>query len=316
MSKTDGLVGYTGFVGGNLMAQHDFAGRFNSANVGELAGSSFETLVISAVPATMWLANKNPHADRANILELFDHLRKAEAEHAVLISTIAVYRDPVSAPDEESDDYEVDLAYGRHRREFETLVAEAFPNHLILRLPALFGRRLKKNFLFDLMNPVPSFLKPDLFDGLKRSAGAGAAVVEQFFDWDEAAGMWKFDRAAAADAGQKQALEEICWSADISALAFTHADSRFQFYDLSRLWADIEMARAAGIRVLNLATEPMAAGEIHEALTGRTMSYRSAALVTQDLRTRHAPVWGRDDGYLAGRDAVLQGIRALVEAGT
>lgn len=311
MSTTDGLVGYTGFVGGNLMAQHEFGGRFNRANVGDLAGASFDSLVISAVPATMWLANKNPDADRANILELFEHLRSARAGHAVLISTIAVYRDPATAPDEDSDDYETTLAYGRHRREFETLVAEAFPSHLILRLPALFGRDLKKNFLFDLMNPVPSFLKPDLFETL-RDADAG--LVERFFAWDDAAGMWKFDRDGATAAGEKAALEAICAAADISALAFTHADSRFQFYDLSRLWADIARAREAGIRVLNLATEPMAAGEIFQAVTGGEMAHRSAGLVTQDLRSRHAPVFGRNDGYLAGRDEVLTGIRALVEA--
>lgn len=309
----DALIGHSGFVGGNLMRQHGFEALFNSKNIDDIAGQGFGTMVISAVPATMWLANKNPEADRANILALFERLAQAKAQRAVVISTIAVYRDASRPVDENSDDYEADLAYGRHRREFETLIADAFADHLILRLPALFGAGLKKNFLFDLMNPVPSFLKPDVFDDLLAASGGDRAIIEQAFTMDEAAGMWKFDRPAFTGNADGARIRSICDQAGISALAFTHADSHFQFYDLSHLWADIARAREHGISTLNLATEPLSAGAIHAFLTGRDMPYRSAPRVMQDMRSAHARHWGRSDGYLAGHNDILAGIRTLVE---
>lgn len=310
---TDGLVGHTGFVGGNLKAAHRFAGLFNRDNAADLAGAAFDRLVVSAVPATMWLANNDPGADRANILALFEHLRRAKAGVLVLVSTIAVYRDPAAAPDEASGDYETALAYGRHRREFEALVADAFPRHLILRLPALFGPGLRKNFLYDLMNPVPSFLNAEMFARLRDACGpADHAVLAAAFEWDGGAAMWRFARERFAEGPEAERIGALCRGAGISALAFTNADSRFQFYDLSRLWTDIGRALEAGLPVLNLATEPLTAGEVHAHLTGRPMLHRTAGLVRQDMRTRHGEVWGRSDGYLAGRDEVLAAIRDFV----
>ena len=310
---TDGLVGYTGFVGSNLTLQHEFGGLFNRANVADLAGATFDRLVVSAVPATMWLANRNPKADRAGILELFEHLRGARARVVVVVSTIAVYRDPSSGVDETSDDFEAVRAYGRHRREFEALVEETFTRSLLLRLPALSGRGLKKNFLFDLMNPVPSYLSADLYSRLRDGAGSGnLPLLEAAFGWDSAATMWKFDRDRFSDGPEAARLNELCAQAGISALAFTNADSSFQFYDLSRLWSDVTRALEDGIGVLNLATEPVTAGEVHDALLGRPMHYRTADLVKQDMRTRHSGLWGRSDGYIAGREEVISSIRDLV----
>ncbi|MCA0908478.1 hypothetical protein LCM27_18905 [Ruegeria marisrubri] len=306
----DCLVGYTGFVGGNLVRQHKFSGLFNSSNIDQVAEHDCDMLVVSAVPATMWLANQNPDADRANILGLFERLRHVRADHVALISTIAVYRDPSGGVTEDSDDFETELAYGRHRREFEALIADCFPRHSILRLPALFGHDLKKNFLFDCMNPVPSFLKPEKYDALYAATEAAERhIVEQGFSWDETARMWRCNRAEIAASGTGKHLREICETAGITALAFTHADSMFQFYDLSRLWRDIMAARENGLSFLNLATRPLRAGDIYENLTGAPFNHREAPQITQDMRSRFSHLWGRQDGYLLGRDDILSGIR-------
>ncbi|WP_420587416.1 hypothetical protein [Ruegeria sp.] len=308
----DSLVGYSGFVGGNLTGQHGFTGLFNSSNIDQVVGHECDTLVVSAVPATMWLANQNPDADRANILGLFDKLRQVRAAHVVLISTIAVYRDPSQPVTEDSDDFETDLAYGRHRREFETLIADHFPSRLILRLPALFGHGLKKNFLFDCMNPVPSFLKAEIYERLHSTASeADQRVIERGFSWDETANMWRCNR----DAIVGTPLRDICEQAGVTALAFTHADSMFQFYDLSRLWHDITIARENDVAVLNLATRPLSAGGLYKDLTGKDFPYRDAPKVTQDMRSRHSDLWGHENGYLLGRDAILSGIRTFTGLG-
>ena len=308
----DALIGHTGFVGGNLKKQHEFAGLFNSNNITEVAGQSFGTLVCSAVPATMWLANNNPDADRANILELFGRLQEARVDRFVLISTIAVFSDASKPVDESNSVFENELAYGRHRRELEELVAGHFPKTLTLRLPALFGSNLKKNFLFDILNPVPSFLKPEVLEKVLSGAAAKQKdLISRAFVWDESAKMWRFERENYGHGSVGAELASICEETNSSAIQFTHANSKFQFYGLHNLWRDIKRALDSDIRVLNLATEPLRAADIYSALRIREMTARIAPKVLQDMRSQHSEHWGRDDGYLYSADATMAALSAF-----
>ncbi len=311
----DALIGHSGFVGGNLLRQHRFDGLFNSTNVAEISGQSFNTLVCSAVPATMWLANNNPDADRANILDLFERLITVQADRFVLVSTIGVYKDASMPVDENTTDYQTELAYGRHRREFEQLVTEHFPSTLILRLPALFGLNLKKNFLFDILNPVPSFLKQEVFETVLDGVTASQKdLVLRSFLKDETAGMWRFERTEYGLGVTGSELGTIFENAQLSAIQFTHCDSMFQFYGLNRLWQDIEQAQNADIDVLNLATEPLRAGDIYRALKGRKMTAQTAPIVMQDMRSCHSEHWSRDDGYLSGGDDIMSDLQVFFTA--
>lgn len=149
----DGLVGYTGFVGGNLLAQRAPTLCFNRANSRTMRGQAFGRLWVSGAPAAKWIANREPDVDARNIDALIEDLDHTQAEEVVLISTVDVYPVPVDvdeevavAPDDHSE------AYGRNRLRLERFVGERFPRACILRLPGLFGPGLKKNLLFDLLN--------------------------------------------------------------------------------------------------------------------------------------------------------------------
>jgi dTDP-4-dehydrorhamnose reductase len=145
------LIGHTGFVGGNLLAQHKFDATYNSKNIENIAGRSFDLVACSGAPAAKWKANAEPEADRDNIYRLIRALDKAKATRFVLISTVDVFLNPMSV-DEDSATPTAGLhAYGAHRLELEQHVAERFDT-LIVRLPALYGVGLKKNAIFDLLN--------------------------------------------------------------------------------------------------------------------------------------------------------------------
>ena len=90
MRVKDILVGYTGFVGSNLVAAHGFSMCCNRKNIQESYGSKPDCLVYSGVPAEMFLANQNPEADLALMEQAIDNMRKIQPKSIVLISTIAV----------------------------------------------------------------------------------------------------------------------------------------------------------------------------------------------------------------------------------
>lgn len=301
-------------MGTNLLKSTHFDCRYNSSNIDQISGQSFDLLVCSAAPATMWLANNDPDADLANLMAIIQKIRSATVGRLVLISTIAVFEDASSPVDEASDAFEGTLAYGRNRRTLETEMLQAFENVLIVRLPALFGLGLKKNFIFDILNPVPSFLKPDLFESLKANLdGTLEALVESAFSFDATVGMWKFDRGNYGRGPEEARLREVFRATRTTALAFTNPESCFQFYHLANLWNDIQRALDAGLSVLNVASAPIVAHKVYSAVTGQRMPESSAPVVSQDIRSRHADLWGRQDGYLYGRDDVLSTIVRFCE---
>lgn len=146
------LIGHTGFVGGNLASQNPFDALFNSKNIKEIRGQHYDLLVISGAPAAKWIANRDPEADLANLDRLMLNLDGAEADFTVLMSTVDVYPDPREVDESTPIDQAKQHAYGRNRLLLEEFVAQRYPQHLILRLPGLFGRGLKKNAIYDFLH--------------------------------------------------------------------------------------------------------------------------------------------------------------------
>lgn len=142
------LIGYTGFVGGNLLREYPFAGRYRSANIEKIAGHHYDLVVCAGAPAAKWKANQDPQADRACLGRLMAALERVKTQRFVLISTVDVYGQ-VNGVDETCPPSGA-TAYGRHRLELEQFVHQRFQT-LIVRLPALFGPGLKKNAIYDLL---------------------------------------------------------------------------------------------------------------------------------------------------------------------
>jgi nucleoside-diphosphate-sugar epimerase len=144
------LIGHTGFVGSNLLRQHNFDALYNSSNIESLADTDVGLLVCAGAPAAKWQANAAPDADKRNLERLMSVLRGTRAQFAVLISTVDVFPNPVGVDERSSPDVDGLHAYGRHRLMLEQFVASQFDT-LIVRLPGLFGHGLKKNVIHDLL---------------------------------------------------------------------------------------------------------------------------------------------------------------------
>lgn len=308
------LIGHSGFVGSNLKAAARFDGLFNSRNAGDLAGRSFDLAVCAAAPATMWAANRDPAGDLAGIDALVAAVSGARIGRLVLISTIAVLDDAAAGYDEANAAFETAMAYGRNRRHLEVALAARVPHTHILRLPALFGEGLKKNFLFDLLNPVPSFLKPDAFERLAGAMPApDAALARSYFEPAPDLGMLRFARDRARLEGALTELEAVFTAAGFTAARFTNSESRFQYYGLHHLWDDIGRAITLDLPVLHVASAPLRAADIHVALTGRPFENDGPPVYVEDMRSLHARAWGGPAPYLRSAEATLGELRAFFQ---
>ena len=296
----DLLVGSTGFVGGNLAAKHAFAAVCHSTDIAAQFGAKPDLCVYAGVPAAMFLANADPDADLAVMAAARENLRQIAPKQLVLISSIAVYADS-RGKDEQSPMTPDGLpAYGRNRLQLERWVREDYPNALIVRLPALYGIGLKKNFLFDLHTITPAMLKPEKYNELAAKSllvKAGYTLADN--------GFYKLNGTV-----DKAALKAFFAASDFNALAFTDSRSRYQFYNLGRLWQDIETARAAGLTMLHLCTPPISAAEVYTAVTGKAdwTNELPKSPFDYDLRSRYAAVLGGSGDYLCTKEEELDDV--------
>jgi len=239
------IVGYTGFVGSNLCKQTDFESFFNSKNIQDIAGKSFDTLVFSGAPANKWIANKEPEQDWQNLQQIMALLKTVKAKQLVLISTVDVIP-PSDAPQDETVDCTVgsNHAYGTHRLALEQFMRAQFPHTLVVRLPGLFGPGLKKNVIYDLIHD--------------------------------------------------------------NMLANINPASSFQYYDITRLWADIKQSLDHQLGLVHLFTQPIATRAILQRyFPHKQVGQTPAPQAHYDHRTRYAGLYGGSGGWISSADAVL-----------
>lgn len=299
------LVGHTGFVGSNLAAEHRFSGLFNSKNIAEAFGKHPDLLVYAGVPAEMFLANQNPEEDRKRILEAEENIRRIAPARVVLISTIAVYPDTHGADEHTHIDDQRLTPYGAHRHELETWVEKNYDRHLIVRLPALYGRNLKKNFLYDYIHVIPAKLNRVKMDEL-------SARDPQLLRYYQLQGNG-FYQCRSLTAAEEAELKARFKALGFSALHFTDSRSRYQFYPLRRLWEHIDLALANDLQRLNIVTAPLQVGELYQELCGGIFHNElDQEPFDYDLRSKYAHLLGGRDGYLLDRDEILEDITLYI----
>jgi hypothetical protein len=150
------LVGNTGLIGKTLKDSMQFDLEFNSSNM-VYFNSSVEDgsdLYLCCLPAAMWQVNKNLPEDINNLTNIIKSLQGKKYRNIILFSSIEIYNQSPHGSDESTTPTFSKAIYGSNRYLFEMLVKGCleFDSLKILRLPALFGKHLKKNIFFDLMN--------------------------------------------------------------------------------------------------------------------------------------------------------------------
>ena len=302
------LVGYTGFVGSNIYscAGKEIDAVYNSKNIEEAYGTNPELLIYAGLRAEKYLANNAPGKDMELIREAEGNISKINPHKLVLISTIDVFADPAGVCENDPVNTEGLHAYGLNRYMLEEWVRENYPDALIIRLPGLFGRNIKKNFIYDYINLIPSMLKEDKF---RELAEKDSELTQYYIKQDN--GFYKVD----VKPEDRDMLKEKFRRLKFSALNFTDSRSVYQFYDLSGLWNDIRIALDNDIKLWHPATEPVSAAEVYRYLAGEEfVNELPGKPAYYDYRTIYDRIYGGDDGYICKKEEILREIGEFVKA--
>ena len=301
----DTLVGSTGFVGSNLKARHEFSHVYHRTDIAEAYGTRPDLLIYAGLRAEKYLANNAPEKDMEQIIQAEHNIEKIKPDRLVLISTIDVFKTPKGVNENSMIDTEGLHAYGYNRYRFEQWVRENYQKALIVRLPGLFGENIKKNFIYDYINVIPSMLKAEKF----RELSARDSELKKYYHMQDN-GFYKVNVPAT----DRNLLKERFKSLGFSALYFTDSRSRYQFYDLSRLYDDIQIALKAGLMLWHPATEPVSAGEVYRYLTGQDFINEIPGIPADyDYKTVYYNLFRGRNGYIADKKTVLQDIKDFTE---
>jgi nucleoside-diphosphate-sugar epimerase len=150
--RTVGIVGATGFIGGQLSSRYKNVRRYGRQNISDLKNDDSDLIIIAAAPAAKWLANSEPENDLENIEILINSLKVIRNKKCVLISTIDVFPSGIEFSESQLLPDSHPEAYGANRGYLEKSLARELNDLHIVRLPGMFGPGLKKNLIFDLMN--------------------------------------------------------------------------------------------------------------------------------------------------------------------
>lgn len=300
------LVGYTGFVGSNIYETKQFDVVYNSQNIEEAYGLKPERLIYAGLRAEKYLANQSPENDMKLIRQAKINIEKIQPEKLVLISTIDVFKEPWDVNEHTRIDTQNLHAYGYNRYQLEEWVRERYPDALIVRLPGLFGKNMKKNFIYDYINIIPFMLKKEKMSELSQKDDSLAGYYQL-----QDNGYYKLMEITRED--RRRLKAKFC-AVGFSALNFTDSRSIFQFYPLRRLGNDIETALANGLTIWHPAVEPLSVSELFRFLSGNNFVNELPGVPAYyNCQTAYAELFGGNNGYICTKEEVCRQIKEFVD---
>ena len=303
------LVGNTGFVGSNLLSKHQFTYSYNSRNIDQIKNDGpFDIVIYAGVRAEKYLANSQPQIDQDHIDQTITTLSSLKTKKIVLISTVDVYVNPNGVNESTPVDMTELQPYGAHRAQLESKTREIFGDKLLIaRLPALFGPKIKKNFIYDLIHFTPTNL----------NAQAWEELIQQGFS-SKMSALYQFNAKTnfyqlLPDLSTKQSIQLSQFFAknSFNALNFTDSRNKYSFYDLRCLWDHLQIALKNELSLIHLATEPLVVADIYRAVYPQQKPFVNEFLpqpIIYDLKTQYATIFGGKSSYIFSKDTVLSNV--------
>lgn len=298
------LIGQNGFVGGNLNIQYKFDGAYSKHNVFEAYGQNPDILIYCGVPGNKTMANNNEEEDNKAIQDAKENIIKINPKKLVLISTVDVYENPTNKTEDDRPD--ATFPYGKHRLELENWVISNIKDYHIVRLPAIYGKGLKKNLIYDLIHTVPPFLSQERYNefSLKND------LVKEKYMKNE----YGFHQIKQTNPAEYELIKQFFIKEKFQTINFTDSRAQFQFFNLAELRNIIDFVIKKNIKVFNIVTEPISSKELVESLTNQPFeNLINENFQNYNLKTKYSNYFGRNDGYIESKDSQLSKIFSYIQ---
>ena len=295
------LVGNTGFVGSNLIKSMKFDKVFNSKNIEESYGMKPDLLIYSGVRGTKFLANKYPNDDKKNIEDAIKNIEKINPKKIVLISTVDVYDDL----NNQDEDYIINKenlhVYGKNRYELEQWVINNFTDYNIIRLPAIYGINLKKNYIHDLINPCPTYLSSEKKIEIEK---VFPEIGQYYFQDGDIYKILKYDLR----------LINFFKTDKNNALCYTDTRSMYQYLNLKWLAEILKKVIQNDIRILNAVTPSILSSELYMKVNKKSFTNEiNLKPIKYNLRTKYGKDIFGVENYIASKETVMEDLLSFIE---
>ena len=299
------LIGYSGTIGSHILEKKKFSYKYNSKNIKQIQKKKFDLTICCAAPGSMQFANKNPLEDLKKIKNLMKYLGLFKTKKFVLISTIQVYSKLNNKNNHElSKKLTNKLAYGKNRRKLEIFCEKKFDNILIIRLPSIFGKYIKKNFIFDIKNPMPTFIKKKKFDFINQIIPLDFKKTLNSI-YKKKGDVYFIDRVSLQKNAKRNKLINFFEKKNISSTSLTNPNSKYQYYNLRNICKDISLGLKHKIKYLNLSSEPIKAGDIYHLLNKKKMKPNNLKKYEANMISKYAKLWSFKKDYLYNKKDIL-----------
>lgn len=299
------LVGSTGFVGANLMAGEKFDGVYHSTDVAKAYGTRPDILYYAGIRGTKFLANQNSQEDWEHIQNTIENIKKINPQKLVLVSTVDVYEE---LKDRDEDDISKLChlnSYGKNRLKLENWVEREIEDYHILRLPAIYGRQIKKNFIYDMIHFVPPYLEEYRWRQLRQQYREIADCYQLYCP-----GLYKI---TSLEENIYRKVRNFYKKEKWNALSFTDSRAEYQFFNLGLLNQCVRTVIKHKIKKINLVTEPVRADEVYEYVyKGKFINYIDDNPVMYRLKTKYGRLFGTDSQYIMSRQDVLENLNEFI----
>ncbi len=101
---------------------------------------------------------------------------------------------------------------------------------------------------------------------------------------------------------------------NVNQLEKIHPDSQFQWYGLPRLWADIQVILDNDVRLMVMATEPVATQSIQSRFfPDLAIGSEATAPVFYNIKTCYADLFSGQSGYILSKSQILDDIGQFIQ---
>ncbi|WP_440655571.1 sugar nucleotide-binding protein [Candidatus Pelagibacter sp. HIMB1509] len=305
------LIGYSGTIGSALTKQTKFFHKFNSKNISNIKNNKYDLVICCAARGSMIKANKNAKEDLQNIKKLLHDIKNIKAKNFFLISTIQVFKNINNKNYETSNKYNNKIPYGKNRLYLEKVCKKKFDNFFVIRLPSIFDKHIKKNFLYDLKNPVPNFYDKKKFKKLLNNTKKNylTKLINKAYSKKD---IFYILNKKKLNNYELNILKKHLSNLNLHAASLTNKNSLFQYYFLGNLWKDINLMLKNNVKVLNASCYPLKANFIHKLFTGRPMKNNQSKIYNAQMRSVHANLWGdKRKDFLYKKEEIVSNIKKI-----